>query len=327
MNKSIQFNHYFPTTILFGDNSLEKLHKLKFPGEKALLVISSESSIRGFNILSRVEEKLLIGGINYTIFNSIDSDVNDISVSQGAMMAYKNECDFIIGLGGAKAIDTAKAISVSLFKCHYKKFKLPLWTIPTTSGFGSEVSNICILWQNQLQKKLYTRNNLLYPDFSLIDPSITRNISTLTSYQHGFIILFKAIDTFLSKDYSFFCKNIASTAIKILMKYLPRIVNSGSDLIARTYISYSNIIVSSNNKCRFHLLEEVYQATDRVPGVNYGEALLNQSHNYYAEMISRGSYDKDFKEIARIMDINSSKASDFLVILHDFKESCRANVI
>ena len=58
---SISFN--VPTNFVFGQGVIQKLHKQKLPGKKAMIVISSGKSTRANGYLDTVQDQLTQAGV------------------------------------------------------------------------------------------------------------------------------------------------------------------------------------------------------------------------------------------------------------------------
>lgn len=108
----MKFQYYIPSRVLFGSGQLDRLHKQKLPGKKALIVISCGTSVRKYGYLARLEEQLDKAGVAHVIFDKIQPNPTEHHVMEGAALAKAEGCDFIIGLGGGSIIDSAKAIAV-----------------------------------------------------------------------------------------------------------------------------------------------------------------------------------------------------------------------
>ena len=110
----MEFRYFFPTTLLFGSGSLNKLEKQRLPGKKALVVTSNGRSVRANGALDTVLRQLDAAGIGHALYSGVQPNPTLENVTEGAALGRKAHCDFVIGLGGGSSIDAAKAIAVML---------------------------------------------------------------------------------------------------------------------------------------------------------------------------------------------------------------------
>ena len=96
----MNYDCYLPTKVLFGSGRLNDLHKQVMPGKKALLLISNGKSAKNNGSLARTEEQLRIAGVDYIIFDKIQANPLKETIEEGAEFTKKNNCDFIVALGG-----------------------------------------------------------------------------------------------------------------------------------------------------------------------------------------------------------------------------------
>ena len=151
----MDFNLFTPTKLLFGRGKLNELGNQKLPGKKALLLISSGKSVKVNGTLDRVTAQLEKAGITYTICNNIHENPSKEVVMEAAACAKENGCDFILALGGGAVLDAAVAVAAMAtnpgdlwdYVCGgtgkaqpLQHPGLPIVTIATTSGTGSEIN-------------------------------------------------------------------------------------------------------------------------------------------------------------------------------------------
>ena len=150
----MSFSFHVPTNFVFGQGSIQKLHKQRLPGKKAMIVISSGKSTRANGYLDTVQDQLTQAGVEYAVFDKILANPVIANVMDGAVFGRENGCDFVIGLGGGSSIDAAKAIAMMIpNEGNYwdyiyvgtgggqrmKNKPLPIVAIPTTAGTGTEL--------------------------------------------------------------------------------------------------------------------------------------------------------------------------------------------
>ena len=167
MNMNFNFNN--PTNLIFGRGSLNELGSLPMPGKKALVLISNGKSTRENGYLDRTLEQLKKAGVETTLFDKImENPIKDV-IMEGASFARKNQCDFIVALGGGAVIDSSAAIAAmstndgdlwdyvcgGTGKCKpLEKKGLPIVAIATTSGTGSEMNGFGVISNLETKEKI-----------------------------------------------------------------------------------------------------------------------------------------------------------------------------
>ena len=110
----MHFNYYMPTRVIFGRGRLKELAQAQaeLPGKKALIVITGGNSMRKFGYLDKVQALLRENGVDSTVFDKVLPNPIEAHVEEAAELARREECDFVIGLGGGSSIDSAKSIAI-----------------------------------------------------------------------------------------------------------------------------------------------------------------------------------------------------------------------
>src|SRR5262249_39556636 len=105
-------------------------------------------------------------------------------VRDGTALAKKENCDWVIGMGGGSVLDAGKAIAAMMTNegdvldyleiiGHGKALtKMParFLAIPTTAGTGSEVTRNAVLASPENRLKVSLRSSMMLPGVALIDP-------------------------------------------------------------------------------------------------------------------------------------------------------------
>ena len=106
------FSLYIPTKLVFGCGEIKKLSSEKVPGKKALVVISSGTSMRKYGYLERVLAQLRLNNVETLVYDKILPNPIKEHVMEAAAICREERCDFVVGLGGGSSIDSAKSIAV-----------------------------------------------------------------------------------------------------------------------------------------------------------------------------------------------------------------------
>lgn len=185
------FSFYSPTKIVFGKGAELQTGALvrQFGGAKALLVYGGGSAKKS-GVLDRVASSLREAGIGCAQLGGVVPNPLLSKVREGISLARAESADFIVGVGGGSAIDTAKAIAYGLaddgdvwdFYEHTRspKASLPVGAVLTIAAAGSEMSDSSVITDEASGKKRGCNSDLCRPKFAVMNPELTL---TLPDYQ------------------------------------------------------------------------------------------------------------------------------------------------
>ncbi len=340
MNTRMNFSFYNPTRILFGAGELNNLHKQTMPGKKALLLISNGKSTKVNGSLDRTIEQLEKAGIEYAIFDKIMENPYKSVVMEGAAFAKKNACDFILALGGGAVLDASVAIAAMATNpgdlwdyvfggtgkaMPLKNPGLPIVTIATTSGTGSEINCWGVISNPDTNEKIGFGAPELTPVLAIVDPELMRTVpAKYTAYQ-GFDALFHNTEVMISNGVNILSEAIALSAIENITKYLPRAVRDGNDMEARERVAYGStmagITMQLTSTTAEHSMEHSMSAYHH--NLPHGAGLIMISRAFYEFFIERHACDEQFIKMAKAMGIeNADKPEDFITALVKLQEDC-----
>jgi alcohol dehydrogenase len=150
----------------------------------------------------------------------------------------------LIAIGGGSPIDTAKGIriimnnNVKLEDCSgvekVDRISTPMIAIPTTAGTGSEVTKFAVLSDLEKDLKFTVTSGLICPDYAILDPQLTIGLPAGITAATGFDALTHAIEALTSIIAQPLTDVISFESIKLIFDWLPKAVNQGTDLEARS---------------------------------------------------------------------------------------------
>lgn len=176
-----QFNFYNPTKIIFGRDRFNELNHL-VPKDAKVLVLYGGGSVKKFGTLDRV----LAGLPNREIleFGGIEANPRYETLMKAVDLVRAEKIDFLLAVGGGSVIDGTKFIALASY---YEgdgldllrdrsitanlKQALPLAAVLTLAATGSEMNRGGVV--SSPIGKLGFGNDLVFPKFSLVDPSLT----------------------------------------------------------------------------------------------------------------------------------------------------------
>jgi glycerol dehydrogenase len=150
-----------PYKYVQGEGELANLGKnAKKMGNKFLVLCSPNNKKRVGNII----EESLKSVEKEVVFCEFGGECSKAEINHVMEVAQENGCDIIVGVGGGKAIDTAKAACTNLGGW-------PLIVIPTVASNDSPCSGVAVIYNDEgvVIKALMMKHN---PDLVLVDTNV-----------------------------------------------------------------------------------------------------------------------------------------------------------
>ena len=244
--------------VIFGPGALEQLtDEAKAVGKKKLMIVTYPD-IRRVGHLDRVLKLLAVAGItNPIVFEKVMPNPRVTMLDEGAALARKEKVDFIIGLGGGSAMDSAKAIGLgststkSVWEWVGSRGpaeNAPAFIqVPTMAGTGSEMNVGAVVtdWENTHEKTSIGTPELL-PRAVIVDPELTLTVSRRQIAAGGFDILTHLAEFYLTApENSFVNDGVKETMMKAVVKYLPIALDKPNDMEARVQLSWASTVAMS----------------------------------------------------------------------------------
>ncbi|ANN63620.1 alcohol dehydrogenase [Brachyspira hyodysenteriae] len=333
----MNFSFYMPSKVIFGCGSLEKLHKQKLPGKRALIVTGG-TSVKKYGYLKRLEEQLDKANINHVLFDKILPNPIKDHVMEGAALAKKENCDFVIGIGGGSSMDSSKSIAImATNEGDYWDYifggtgkgkpipndPLPIVAITTTAGTGTEADPWTVITNGN--EKIGFGYEKTYPYLSIVDPELMKTVPPkLTAYQ-GFDALFHSTEGYINKIASEMSDLFALKAIELIGKSLADAVKDGNNMEARENVAMANTlsgIVESTSSCTSeHSMEHALSAY--YPKLEHGAGLIIISKEYYTVIANAHDCDEKMINMAKALGKkDANKAIDFVDALVELQKAC-----
>ncbi|MBD5453580.1 MAG: iron-containing alcohol dehydrogenase [Lachnospiraceae bacterium] len=337
----MSYQFYVPTRTLFGAGKLNELHMQNMPGKKAMVVISNGKSMKETGILDRVLKELAQAGAETAVFDRVQANPLRSTVMDGAAYARKNECDFIVALGGGSVMDASKAMAAMATnegdiwdymnggtgggKSITEK-ALPVICITTTAGTGSEADQWGVITNDETNEKIgFGGYDCLFPVLSVVDPELMVSVPPKYTAYQGFDALFHSTECYISNAHNQMGDMLAMTAIANIGKYLVRAVKDGTDLEARSGMAFANNLsgqVMTVSCCTSeHSMEHAMSAYHQE--LPHGAGLIMISAAYYQHFVDCHVCDERFIEMAKALGKTDAVcAQDFVDALLQLQKDC-----
>ena len=221
----MNFTYFIPTKLIFGRECIRSNGSIIAGlGKKAFIATGARSaSVNGsLQDMTGMLEEL---GMDYCHFNRVEANPSVETVAEAAEILKRENCDFVIGIGGGSPMDAAKAIAVlgnndisidEMFNGNFPNDPLPVVAVPTTAGTGSEATPYSILTYRQIQNKKNLSSEKIYPALSFLDPKYTEFLPLHTTVNTAVDALSHAVEGFFSRRAIPAIKPLALEAMSIL---------------------------------------------------------------------------------------------------------------
>jgi len=176
-----------PARIYFGRGQELEIGTIVAAYSHRILLVYGKESIKKSGLYGLVMEKLGEAGIEVAELSGVEGNPKLDCVYRGIELCREFQADFILAVGGGSVIDTAKAIAVGVkyegdvwdfyIKKAVPKEALPIGTILTVVGAGSEMSNSNVINKQEEQLKRSFDNEVIIPKFSILNPELTYTVS------------------------------------------------------------------------------------------------------------------------------------------------------
>ena len=230
-------------SVFIGKNSSINLCEsaAQFGLNKILIV--TDKALYNMGMLDNILKSFEQSGIEYSLFTDVLPDPTFDVVNSGLDQYIKGNCDSVLAIGGGSSIDAAKVIALSatngqkpiefagLFKG--KKPAAPFFTIPTTSGTGSEATIGAVISDSETHNKELVIDTKMVPLLAALDPELTKGLPSAMTAATGIDALTHLVEAYLSEMATDESDYYARSGIQMIFNGLPTVYEQGDNLQAR----------------------------------------------------------------------------------------------
>ncbi len=169
------------TKIHFGKGKVKVLPS-EIEGNHIFFMYGARSAKMN-GVYDDVMEQCRANNIEVTEFTGVEPNPRHTTVTRGVDLLRQSGADTIVAAGGGSIIDCAKAIAMGFYLAgdawelyegkDEAERAVPIISIPTVAASGSEVSNVSVISNMDLKKKLHYRHDVQRPKAAIIDPAYT----------------------------------------------------------------------------------------------------------------------------------------------------------
>ncbi|MCX7018588.1 MAG: iron-containing alcohol dehydrogenase [bacterium] len=322
LTKISSFNYFQPTDIRFGCGRLcEAGEAARRFGRRTLLVTCPASYPGIAQMIDRIKGMLSDAGLDVRHFDGVIPNPTTESVSAGALMAREHNADVVIGMGGGSSMDTAKAIAVEathagtawdylFFKTPPTEKTLPVIAVSTTSGTGSQVTQVAVMTETATRTKSAIYHPIICPRVAIVDPELMISVPEHITAATGFDVFCHAFESYLHSNASPITDTLALEAIGLVFRNLPSVVRDGTDIGGRSAMALADTLAGlCIANAGVTLPHGVGMAISGMyPQIMHGESLAIVYPSFMR--FTWASAPEKFARVARILNPSLAQAPD-----------------
>lgn len=335
--------YYQPSRIYFDCDALNELATvLKRYGKKVFMVTTSDEPLQP--LYDRVKKICADAQLEVYHFDQVTPNPDSDMIDRGHAALNEYDADVVLAVGGGSSIDTAKVLALTnkekeinwdnMFATfdspyvnygHYSENVLPLISVPTTSGTGSQVTQAAVITRGNDKCTIY------HPDCIskevILDPKLVMTLPLKMSMATGFDAFTHAFESYLNIHSSTYSRFDSINAIKMICENLPKLNKDITNIEYRKFMSLSDTLAGralANSGADIpHPLSEIIGGLTHI---THGVALACVFVPFIK--IMKDKHHEDFDAIAHIMkpELEGDGADLLADIVESFMESIGMNV-
>lgn len=231
------------------------------------------------------------------VYTDILPDAGSSNINDCLRFAREHAVDSILAVGGGSVLDAAKAVKYGFYHqlldiadTLQSGIKIDSWpqaqhmgiphlAVPTTAGTGAEVSPAAVI----LNETANFKGGLVAPfidaDIAVLDAKLTVGLPPSLTASTGMDALTHALEAIASPNANPFSDSRGFMAAQLIEEYLPRAVNHGGDLVARSQMINASCMaidayVGALNATPVHNCSHAFGALYHIPHGDGNAVLL-----------------------------------------------------
>jgi len=297
------FVYYNPTKIIFGEGAIGKLaSELKNCGDNVLLAYG-KGAIKREGIYDAVIKILADSGKKVTELPGIMPNPTAAKAREGIDLCKRNKVDFILAVGGGSVIDCCKAIAVGalikedFWDVLYTKRKLagkalPIGTVLTMVGTGSEMNGNAVITNEEIKIKAGFYSPAVFPKFSILDPTYTYSLPTYQMVSGICDIMSHLMEQYFSGKDDNVSDDLNEALMKSIIKNTRVAVKKPQDYTARSNIMWGSTVTLNDTvgvgKTQDWEVHQIEHQLGAYYDCAHGMGLAAVSASYYRHVYKNG---------------------------------------
>ncbi len=279
----MEWEFMLPVKIVFGSGKRKNIKKYieEIGGSRGVLVCSRSFAENGLSD----EFIKLSDGLIQGVFSDVRPNPTTDNVDDCVKLMREFGADFAVALGGGSPMDCCKAACAitkgsDVIRSYHSGSKainpdevIPMIAVTTTSGTASEVTNISVLTDLDLNLKNPMNDRAMYPKIAVVDPELTLTVPPQITASTGLDVLAHAVESYWATIHQPICSACSVHSARLVFEWLEKAYNNPDDMQAREKMAEASIVAgvafshprtTGSHACSFPLTN--------IYGVPHGEA-------------------------------------------------------
>jgi len=246
------FTYAISTKVLFGRNKIEQLTEEIEKYADTVLFVYGQGSIKKLGIYDTVITMLQKSDIDCVELSGVQPNPRIQTVRTGIQLCKDHEVDLVLAAGGGSTIDCSKTIAAGVYYDgdpwdlflegdSLIRDALPIGTILTAAGTGSEMNGNAVITNPETKQKFAIHHDLLRPKFSILDPTYTFTVPKTHTAAGIVDIISHILEQYFSptKD-SYLQDRLAESLLATCLKYGQLALQKPTDYEARAQLMWTS---------------------------------------------------------------------------------------
>ena len=244
----LNFEFYNPTRIIFGTDTIQRIHDF-VPSDARVLMLYGGESARKNGTLDEVRTAL--GQREIQEFGGIEPNPSYETLMKAVELIREQKLDFLLAVGGGSVIDGTKFIAAAvnyvgdewqILETHGAKITqaLPFGSVLTLPATGSEMNSGGVVTRKSTQTKLAFGSSHVFPQFSVLDPNKTYSLP-VRQLANGVVDAFiHVMEQYLTYSVNAQVQDrFAESLLQTLIEIAPKVVEESADYDTRANLMWT----------------------------------------------------------------------------------------
>jgi hypothetical protein len=318
-------NWNYPTAMRVGPGRISEL-----PDVCQEAGISAPLLVTDFGVATLpMVENAIIGcreaGLRCELFSNIKPNPTGQNVEDGVQVYLEGQHDGVIAFGGGSGIDAAKAValmahqSVSIWELEdvgdnwsraNGELIAPIIALPTTAGTGAEVGRASVILDESSETKKIIFHPKMLPQIVILDPELTVGLPAALTAATGMDAFAHSLEAWSSPLFHPMAEGIAAEGIRLVREFLPRAVQDGTDIEARTQMLVSSSMGATSFQRGLGAIHALAHPLGALYDAHHGT--LNAVLMPYVISSNRSAIESKIARLGRYIGLEKCGFDDFM---------------